>query len=304
MSRSAAVFATALAVGIFAQGPSLTALGQSSPVWSQAISDSIDRLGIDEIHAGRTPGLAIGVVEDGRLVYARGFGFATVSPHVPMSPDTEFYAGGVSMQFTAAAVLLLAQDGKLKLDDPVSKYVPEFRLGTGITIAQLLTQTSGLPDHTAAPGVSTDLTRSLKLPVLLAALDKMKPAAPAGTAYANNPVNYLLAGLIVERASGVTLSDYVEQHIFIPLVMNHSFLAGDSGISPTRATGYTRAAQGVVTAPMWILCGSPAMPVSLRRSTTSRNGISRCRYCCGSTPFGRCSRRARAPVRRTMGWDG
>ncbi len=251
MSRSAAVFATALAVGIFAQGPSLTALGQSTPVWSQAISDSIDRLGIDEIHAGRTPGLAIGVVEDGRLVYARGFGFATLSPHVPMTPDTEFYPGGVTRQFTAAAVLLLAQDGKLKLDDPVSKYVPEFRLGTGITIAQLLTQTSGLPDYTAAPGVSTDFTRSLKLPVLLAALDKMKPAAPPGTAYANNPVNYLLAGLIVERASGVTLSDYVEQHIFIPLVMNHSFLAGDSGISPTRATGYTRAAQGVVTAPMW-----------------------------------------------------
>ena len=65
------------------------------------------------------------------------------------------------------------------------------------------------------------------------------------------PLNYLLAGLIVERASGVPLSDYLEQHIFIPLVMDHTFLAGDSGISPTHATGYTRTAQGFVTAPMW-----------------------------------------------------
>ena len=88
-------------------------------------------MAIDEIHAGRTPGIAIGVVEDGRLVYARGFGFATLSPHVPMTPDTEFYVGGLTMQFTAAAILLLAQDGKLKLDDPVSKYVPEFQLGAG-----------------------------------------------------------------------------------------------------------------------------------------------------------------------------
>ena len=65
----------------------------------------------------------------------------------------------------------------------------------------------------------------------------MKPAAPPGSVYANNPLNYLLAGAIVERASGVPLSDYLEQHIFIPLVMNHTFLAGDSGISPTPRDG-------------------------------------------------------------------
>ena len=155
------------------------------------------------------------------------------------------------MQFTAAALLLLAQDGKLKLDDPVTKYVPEFRMGAGITIAQLLTQTSGLPDYAKIPGISTDLTRSVKLSDILVAVDKLKPAAPPGTVYANNPLNYLLAGLVVERVSGVPLSDYLEQHIFIPLVMDHTFLAGDSGISSTHATGYTRTPQGFVTAPAW-----------------------------------------------------
>ena len=101
------------------------------------------------------------------------------------------------MQFTAAAILLLAQDGKLKLDDPVSKYVPELKLAANVTIAQLLTQTSGLPNFTGAPGVPGDVTRSVKLAELFAAVDKLKPCGAAGAAYANNPLNYLLAGLIV-----------------------------------------------------------------------------------------------------------
>jgi D-alanyl-D-alanine carboxypeptidase len=227
-----------------------TALGQDAPALPQAVSAQIDRLALDEVHGDRTPGIAVGVVEDGRLVYARGFGFATIVPHVPMTPDTEFYAGGITMEFTAAAILLLSQDGKLKLDDPVTKFVPEFKLGQNVTITQLLTQTSGLPGY-AAPGVSTDFTRPMKLATLLAAVDREKSPAPPGTVYQSNPLNYLLAGLIVERASGVPLSDYLEQHVFIPLVMDHTFLAGDSGISPTRATGYTRARTNFVTAPSW-----------------------------------------------------
>jgi CubicO group peptidase (beta-lactamase class C family) len=167
-----------------------------------------------------------------------------------MTPDTQFYVGGLTRQFTAAAILLLAQDGKLALDDHVSKYVPEFRAGGTITIAQLLTQTSGLPQYAQITGASADLTRPMNLSALLKSLDASK-AAPAGTAYANNPLNYLIAGLVVERASGVPLSDYLEQHLFIPLVMDHSFLAGDSGISPLHAAGYTRATRGFAAAPIW-----------------------------------------------------
>ncbi|HEY1869161.1 MAG TPA: serine hydrolase domain-containing protein [Candidatus Cybelea sp.] len=251
MGRSAAFFATVLIVGISTQVAPLTASAQTAVSFTRTTADRIDRIATDEIHAGRTPGIAIGVVVDGRLVYDRGFGFATISPHAPMTPTTEFYDGGLTAQFTAAAILLLAQDGKLKLDDPVSKYVPELHLGTGVTIAQLLTQTSGLPNYIGAPGVSNDFTHTVKLASLLAAVDAMKPRAEPGTVYEKNPINYMLAGLIVERASGVTLSDYLEQHIFIPLVMDHSFLAGDSGISPAHATGYFKSAQGFAPAPVW-----------------------------------------------------
>lgn len=216
-----------------------------------ALADRIEALAKAEIHAVHTPGLAIGIVEDGRIVYARGFGFADISKHVPMSPDTEFFAGGLTKQFTAAAILLLAQDGKLALTDRVSKYVPEFRTAAAVTIGQLLTQTSGLPRIGSIAGLSTDPTRPLKLRDVLAAMDAAKPVAVPGAGYDDNPLNYFLAALIVERASGVPLSDYLEQHVFIPLVMDHTFLAGDSGISPAHAIGYTLVGSGFTPAPTW-----------------------------------------------------
>ncbi len=255
MRRSGAVFATALVVGLFVLGEPLTARSQV-PGLSQGLSGRVDDLAKEQVHAGRTPGIAVGVVQDGKLVYARGFGFATLDKHVPVTPDTEFYVGGLTDEFTAAAILLLAQDNKLKLDDLVSKYVPEFKLAANVTIAQLLTQTSGLPNYTTDPSFNLDQSKTIKPAELFAVVDKMKPAGAPGATYAHNPINYYLAGVIVERASGVPLSDYLEQHIFIPLVMDHTFLAGDSGISPSHATGYTRAGRGFAVAaapdPAWL----------------------------------------------------
>jgi CubicO group peptidase (beta-lactamase class C family) len=144
------------------------------------------------------------------------------------------------MQFTAAAMLMLEQDGKLKLDDKIVKYVPELALvAPDVTISQLLTETSGLPDISSVPGFSTDQTREIKIADLLAAVNKMKPAAPPGSAYANNDLDYMVAGTIVERAAAVPLSDYLQQHIFLPLIMDRTFLSGDSGISVAHALGYT-----------------------------------------------------------------
>jgi D-alanyl-D-alanine carboxypeptidase len=208
------------------------------PPFTPTISGWIDRLGEYEIRAGRTAGLAIGVIEDGRLVYSRGFGYANIAQHVSFDPDTECSIGALSMQFTAAAVLMLVQDGKLKLDDKVVKYVPELTVAGDVTVGELLSQTSGLPDYTKAPDVSSDQTRPVKISDLLAAVNKMQPSAPAGSTYANNDLNYILAGLIVERVGGVPLSDYLQQHIFSPLVMDHTFVAGDSGISSAHAIGY------------------------------------------------------------------
>jgi CubicO group peptidase (beta-lactamase class C family) len=213
--------------------------------FTPSMSAQISSLAQGEVSAGRTPGLAIGVVEDGRVVYSRGFGFANTDQHVRAEPDTEFYAGGVTMQFTAAAALMLAADGKLKLDDKIVKYVPELTIAADVTIEELLEQTSGLPDPALAPGISTDPTRSIKPGDLLAAINKLKLVATPGATYAENPLNYVLASIAIERASGEPLSDVLQQKIFLPLVMDRTFLAGDSGISPSHAIGYTRARNGI-----------------------------------------------------------
>lgn len=230
----------------------------ASPIHSltPAMSAAITRLGEREIRAGLTPGLAIGVVEEGRLVYARGFGYGNDARKLPVEPDTQFYIGDVTRQFTAAAVMMLAQDGKLKLDDKVVKYVPELTIASDVSIAQLLQQTSGLPNPLNDKHSGLDPQRSEKPRALVAALNAMKLAAPPGAVYADNPMNYLIAGMVVERASGEPLSDFLQQRIFEPLVMDRTFLAGDTGISPAHAVGYTHGASGFVPArgldPAWL----------------------------------------------------
>ncbi len=195
--------------------------------FTPATAHRIDAIVATELQAHRAPGVAVGVVESGRLVYARGFGTANLSRRIGVSPGTQFGIGQISQQFTAAAILLLAQDGKLNLDDPVTKYLPEVTVARYVTIRELLDQTSGLGNVT-------------NWPHLLESANAARPMATPGTAYAPNPLNYLLAAKIVERVAGEPLSDYVQQHIFVPLVMDATLYEGDTGLSPERAIGYTR----------------------------------------------------------------
>ncbi len=233
------LFCLALGLAVLSAASPPPSAGPTSHTFTAKMADRIDDLGLQVRRDRRSPGLAIAVVEDGRIVYAHGFGFSDLGAQRGVDPDTQFYVGGISQQFTAAAILLLQQDGKLKLDDKVTKYVPELTVSPNITIAQLLQQTSGLPDYRSAPGLKVDLTRTIKLSEIIAAVDKMTPSAQPGTKFEYNNLNYMIAGLIVERASGVPLSDYLQGHIFLPLVMNASFYAGDRGISPAHAVGYT-----------------------------------------------------------------
>jgi CubicO group peptidase (beta-lactamase class C family) len=242
-----------LPCGVLAQQPAspLPSAPPSAPPFTAAKARAIDAIARAELHSGSTPGLAIGVVEDGLLVYARGFGYADVKAKRRVTPATQFYTGSLSKQFTAACVLLLAQQKKLSLDDRVTKYVPELSIARNVTIAELLQQTSGLPDYTKAPGVVHDPTRAVDLVTLIKAVNRMPPAAPPGAVFAYNNFNYMLAGLIVQRVSGMPLSVVYATQIFQPLIMTSSFLAGDQGISPAHALGYTRAGGKFVPVHAW-----------------------------------------------------
>lgn len=185
-----------------AQEPTPAAV-PSPPPFTRATAAAIDRLAREEIRTNTTPGVAVGVVRDGLLVYARGFGYGDLATHRHISASTQFYAGGLQAPMTAAAVLMLAQRHKLRLSDPVTKYVPEMTFANNVTIKQLLTGTSGV-------------------------------AQLAGSTHQN------LAALIVQRVSGVPLSVFFQTEIFQPLIMTSTFLAGDQGIDPHHAAGYTR----------------------------------------------------------------
>ena len=122
----------------------------------------------------------MGVVEGGRIVYARGFGWANVALHARFEASTQTYVGSISKQFTAAAMLMLQQDGKPELDDPVLRYVPELTIAKGVTIRELLDQTAGLPDELAATDIDQDRAKSIKITDIIAAMNKLAPVSPPG----------------------------------------------------------------------------------------------------------------------------
>ncbi len=206
--------------------------------FTPATAHRIDGIAEAEVRAHRTPGIAVGVVESGRIIYARGFGVANLSRRDRVSPATQFGIGQLSQEFTAAALLLLEQNGKIKLDDPVTNYIPKLTVARGVTLRDLLDQTSGLPHVT-------------NWAHLLAAANAKRPLAAPHTVYDPNPLNYLLAGLIVERVTGIPLSDYVDQNIFVPLVMDSSLYTGETGLASTHAIGYTRRGRRFVRAYAW-----------------------------------------------------
>lgn len=232
----------------------------SAPPFSAAMSRAIDGAARAEVHSGSTPGLAVGVVEDGLLVYARGFGYANIHPKRLVTPSTQFYAGSLTKQFTAACVLLLVQQKKLSLDDKVTKYVPELSIAKDVTVRELLLQTSGFPNVRKAESVTRDLTAPIKTDELIKAANQLGLETAPGAQFNDSNFNYLIAGLIVQRVSGVPLSVFYSTQIFQPLIMTSSLVAGDQGISPQHAMGYTRSAGKFARVqpwdPSWLLGSS------------------------------------------------
>ena len=163
------------------------------------------------------PGMAIGVVSDQRLVWAKGFGFANVAGKVSMAPQTKFRMASHSKLFTATAIMQLREQGKLNLDDPVSKHLAWFTVSSSrpddppITIEELLTHSSGLPREAADHWTSFAFPTREELKTLM---PKRQAAFPPETRWKYSNLAYTLAGLIVEQVTGETWADYVTRHIY------------------------------------------------------------------------------------------
>jgi CubicO group peptidase (beta-lactamase class C family) len=191
-----------------------------------------------------TPGCAVGLARDGRMLYAHGYGMANLEYDVPLTDSTVLESGSVAKQFTASAVVFLAQDGKLSLDDDIRKYLPEVpSFGRPITIRNLLTHTSGLRDQWGLLGIEGlgpgTQVHSPATTLDLVAHQKMLNFPP-GSEYLYSNTGYALAGLIVERVSGRTLNEFTQERLFRPLGMTHTQWRDDfTKVVPNRATAYT-----------------------------------------------------------------
>ena len=192
-----------------------------------------------------TPGCAVGVSRNGRVLYEKGFGLANLETGTPITPQTVFEAASIAKQFTAMSVLLLARDGKLTLDDDVRKYIPELPdYGTPITIKHLLTHTSGLRDFfemliLARGRFEEDRITEADMMDIVTRQKSLNFTPGDEFLYTNT--GYALLGVLVKRASGQTLRDFAAAHIFGPLGMSSSrFRDNYTTLVPGRAEGYAR----------------------------------------------------------------
>lgn len=222
--------------------PTHAALAQRAPVVSDSASRAIDRL-FDTWRTGVTPGCALGVTRDGQPVLERAYGYANIETETKIGPNTVFHVASVAKQVTAMAVLLLARDGKLTLDDDVRRFVPELPdYGTRITVRHLLTHTSGIRDFfemlILARGRFEE-NRITEADALDAIVRQPSLNFTPGAEYLYSNSGYALLALIVKRASGHSLRDFAAQRIFAPLGMTHTQIRDDmTMVVPARAFGY------------------------------------------------------------------
>lgn len=194
------------------------------------------------------PGCSLGVIRDGRFLYRKSYGEASLELGVPITPESVFYVGSVSKQFTATSILLAAEQGRLSLDDNLRKYIPELPdYGHVITLRQMLNQTSGLRDFFDLIYFSgRDLTEFNSPGEILKLIERQKGLNNLpGAEWVYSNTNYFLLGIALQRATGKTLAEFAAANIFRPLGMAHTRFYDDASVVvPGRVAGYDSGPDG------------------------------------------------------------
>jgi CubicO group peptidase (beta-lactamase class C family) len=192
-----------------------------------------------------SPGMVVGVARDGDIVFSRGYGWANVERRTTVTPDTVFRLASITKQFTAAAVMLLVEEGRINLEDRLSEYVPELRHSHEVTVYQLLVQTSGIPDYAEDPiGMATKaMPRTTdEMIAWIAGLETRLQFEP-GSRWSYSNSNYALLGAIVERVSGQTLSHFFNERLFAPARLADTALGDPVVTDASHASGYRRSSE-------------------------------------------------------------
>ena len=228
-SRYALVFLTALL--ILAPVLSASAASADASVYAEML---------EEAYPADGPGAAVLLVRDGEVLFRGARGMAELELGVALAPEQVFRLGSITKQFTATAIMMLAEEGKLSVDDEITKFLPDYPThGHSITVEHLLHHTSGIFSYTNIPGymLSGKLRADLTTEELVDVFDELEMEFTPGDRWNYNNSGYVLLGAIIEEVSGQSYADFVEERIFEPLGMDDSHYGG-SQLIPRRVEGY------------------------------------------------------------------
>jgi CubicO group peptidase (beta-lactamase class C family)/effector-binding domain-containing protein len=190
----------------------------------------VDAMFRDYVHPGE-PGASVLIARSGKILFEKGYGLADVEHSRPITPATCFHLASINKPFTAAAILKLQEEGRLRIDDPLSKYIPDYPRGDLITLRHLLTHTSGIPDRLGGPGQLPGFFTPPNRDYVIAAFKYLSLDFEPGSRYAYSNPNYYLLGTIVEMLSGQAYPDFLRDRFLLPLRMSHTgvFRPGEAG---------------------------------------------------------------------------
>ena len=246
-----------------------------------ASSDKVDSYVESEMAKQHIPGLALGVYREGRIIKAQGYGLANVELSVPVKPETVFQSGSIGKQFAATAVMMLVEEGKMSLDDSITKYFPHAPVTwQNIKVRNLLSHTSGLAEYTSdentGPGGHINLRQDYTEDQLVKIIQSFPLDFQPGEKWAYRNTNYLLLGVVIHQVTGEFYGDFLQAQIFKPLGMASTQIMSEADIVPNRAAGY-ELVKGKLKNQSWV---SPAltqrrMGLSTLTFSTSPSGTPR-----------------------------
>jgi D-alanyl-D-alanine carboxypeptidase len=220
--------------------PSLSAQTNVSP----ALRANIDEIVRQVLATTGVPSASLAVVKDGSIAYVQAYGNARLDPRMPASPEMRYSIGSISKQFTAAAILMLAEEGKLSLDDPVSKYIPGLVRGNEVTIREVLSHTSGYQDYWPQDYVMPMVLQPITPEEILTRWAGIPLDFDPGTRWQYSNTNYVIAGIVVEKTSGMPLRTFLDKQVFTPLGMKSITDSDEKPLPSSDPSGYFRYALG------------------------------------------------------------
>lgn len=205
---------------------------------TKKIEAEIDAI-FNKAYPSKTPGATVLIAKGNKIIYRKAFGMANLELKVQMKPENVLQLASITKQFTSVAILILMEQGKLSLKDPLSKYIIDFPRGNEITLHNLLNHTSGIMSYTNLPEFRTKTRLDMTPEEIISSVKNLSLEFNPNEKYEYSNSGYLVLGYIIEKLSGMSYGDFIQKNIFEKLGMKNSYYANTYKIIPNRANGYT-----------------------------------------------------------------